>query len=312
MRIAIIGVGGVGGYFGGLLAKAGHDVILQARGAHLQALQSQGLTIESPAQPMRNQPVQAVASLAGQAPADLVLIAVKLWDTEAAIAAAAPVVGPDTAVASLQNGIAATDLVKAAFGPQRTLGGVAQISAEIASPGVIKHTGTMARMVLGELNAPTSPRLEAFAAAAREAKFDFILSPDITFAIWEKFVFLTAASGLTALTRSTFGPIMAEPKTVALFEAALNEAAAVARAHGAVMPEGHVEKVLSFCRSRPPESRSSMSLDLERGARLELPWLSGTVAALGRKLGIPTPTHAFIDAALTLHAGGKPPAQRPA
>lgn len=309
MRIAVIGSGGVGGYFGGLLAASGQDVVFVARGAHLAALQSQGLTIDSPVRPLKNQPVRAVASLVGEAPADLVLIAVKLWDTEQAIAAAKPVIGAETAVASLQNGIAAPDLVKAAFGPDHTLGGVAQISAEIAAPGVIRHVGAMARMLLGEFDRRQSERLQRISEAARAAGFDFISSLNINFAIWEKFVYLSSFSGITALTRKGIGPIMAEPKTAALFEAALREASAVAAARGAAMPDGHVEKVLAFARTRPPETRSSMAGDLERGARLELPWLSGTIAAHGRQLGIPTPTHEFFEAALTLHAMGN---QRPA
>lgn len=309
MRIGFIGVGGVGGYFGGLLAAAGHDVVFVARGAHLAAMQKNGLNIDSAVKPMQGLRVHAVSDAAGEKPCDLVILAVKLWDTDSALAAAKPLVGPQTRIASVQNGIEAADKVLAAFGAEHALGGVAQISATIGEPGQIKHVGSMARLQLGALNGGTLPLLADFAAAAKQAGFDFAEPESITRALWEKFVFLASFSGVTALTRNPIGPIMAEPKTRALYEAAIREACAVADAKGAGLVPNHAERAIEFTAKMPPAAKASMLHDLERGARLELPWLSGAVAALGRQHGVATPTHAFIDAALTLQAGG---AQRPA
>ncbi len=305
MRIGFIGVGGVGGYFGGLLAAAGHDVVFVARGAHLAAMQKNGLNIESPVKPMQGLRVHAVSDAAGEKPCDLVIVAVKLWDTDSALAAAKPLVGPQTRIASVQNGIEAADKVLAAFGPEHALGGVAQISATIGQPGVIKHVGSMARLQLGALNGENLPLLADFAAAAQQAGFDFAEPESITRALWEKFVFLASFSGVTALTRSSIGPILAEPKTRALYEAAVREVCAIAEAKGAGLAPNHAERAIEFTAKMPAGMKASMLHDLERGARLELPWLSGAVAALGRQLGVPTPSHAFIDAALSLAANGR-------
>lgn len=310
MRIAVIGVGGVGGYFGGLLAAAGADVVFVARGAHLKALQENGLSIESSVRSLSGVKVRASddpASLGG--PVDLVLLAVKLWDTDAALAAARPLVGEHTAIVSLQNGIEAVDKVSGAFGAAHTLGGVAMIAAIIDRPGVIKHTGSLARLQLGEVQPGQNPipgqRLSDFAAIAKTAGVDLVIPADIQRAIWEKYVFLASFSGITALTRSAIGPILAEPQTRALYLAALEEACAVARAQGVALAEDHAAKTLAATEKMPAGTKSSMLGDLERGNRLELPWLSGTVARLGAELGVPAATHGFITAALLLSASGR-------
>ncbi|WP_290978532.1 2-dehydropantoate 2-reductase [Ferrovibrio sp.] len=310
MRIAVIGVGGVGGYFGGLLAAAGVDVVFVARGAHLKALQENGLSIESSVRPLSGVKVRAsddAASLGG--PVDLVLVAVKLWDTDAALAAARPLVGEHTAIVSLQNGIEAVGKVSAAYGAARTLGGVAMIAAIIDRPGVIKHTGSLARLQLGEVQPGQNPMLgqclSDFAAIAKTAGVDLVVPADIQRAIWEKYVFLASFSGITALTRSAIGPILAEPQTRALYLAALEEACAVARAQGVALAADHAAKTLAATEKMPAGTKSSMLGDLERGNRLELPWLSGTVARLGGELGVPAPTHGFITAALQLSANGR-------
>lgn len=305
MRIGFVGVGGVGGYFGGLLAAAGHDVVFVARGAHLAALQKDGLTIESSVKPMQGLRVHAVNDASGEKPCDLVIVAVKLWDTDSALAAAKPLVGAKTRIASVQNGIEAADKVLAAFGPDCALGGVAQISATIGAPGVIQHAGAMARLQLGSLTGERLPVLADFAKAAEQAGFDFSEPDSITRALWEKFVFLASFSGVTALTRSAIGPILAEAKTRALYEAAIREACAIADAKGAGLAANHAERAIEFTAKLPVHMKASMLHDLERGAKLELPWLSGAVAALGAQLGVPTPTHTFIDAALTLQAAGR-------
>jgi 2-dehydropantoate 2-reductase len=305
MRVAIMGVGGVGGYFGGLLAESGADVVFIARGAHLKALQQDGLSIESNVRPLKNLPIQVTDDPASVAPADLVLLSVKLWDTDSALQQAKPLVKPGGAIASLQNGIEAVDKVTAVYGKAATLGGVAHIAALIEKPGVIRHNGTMAKVTLGEVDGGRSARLDAFAALAEKAKIELALPDDIHRAIWDKFVFLASFSGLTALTRNSIGPILAEPKTRALYIAALEEACAVARAKGVGLAADHHERALGLSEKLPGSMKASMLGDLERGNKLELPWLSGAVARLGAELGVPTPTHAFIQAALQLAANGR-------
>lgn len=308
MRIAVIGVGGVGGYFGGHLAAAGEDVLFVARGAHLAALRQDGLTVESERGPLNRLKVAATDNPAGHGSVDIVMLGVKLWDTEAALAQAKPLVGPQTAIVSFQNGIESVDRIAAAYGEQAALGGTCHIAAAIARPGVIAHTGSMARLTFGEPRGNDqaggiSTRVEAFAEACRRAKtFDAVASPDIRRAIWEKFVFLSSFSGMTALSRQPIGPIRATEEGRAAFLAALEEVSAIARAQGIALPPDHAAKALAFADSLPAEMKSSMLGDLMRNARLELPWLSGAVAALGRKLGIPTPVHTTITAALLPYA----------
>lgn len=306
MKIAIVGVGGVGGYFGARLAAAGEDVAFIARGSHLAAMREEGLRIESANGNLRLHPVRASDKPSEIGPVDVVVISVKLWDTENAAAAAKPLVGRDTAVVSFQNGVDAAERLSAVVGASHVMGGVAHIAAAIAAPGVIKHTGTMARLTVGELAGGQSRRVDAFAAAAKRAGIECVASSDIRRAIWEKFIFLSTFSGLTALLRLPKGPIYADAETKTLFREALAEATAVARACGVALPDDHVDKTLAFGEGLPAEMKSSMLVDLENGRRLEVPWLSGTVARLGREKGVATPVHALIWTALKLHANGGP------
>ena len=305
MKIAVIGTGGVGGYFGGRFAEAGNDVWFLARGRHLEEMRRCGLKVKSRLGDMLIKPVQATDKSAEIGPVDLVLIAVKLWDTDAAIEAAKPLLGPDTAVVSLQNGIDAVERLVAALGKARVLGGSCQIAAVIGGPGIILHTGTMARLTVGELDGKSTARLEALTEACKKAKIDFIAAPDIDKAIWQKFVFLSSFSGVTTLTRLPKGPIFADPDTRTLFSAALAETVAVARARGVKLADDIVDALMKFLEGLPDDMKSSMLGDLERGARLELPWLSGTVAKLGAALGVPTPVHRVIFQALKPYAEGR-------
>lgn len=306
MRIAIMGAGAVGAYFGARLAAAGADVAFVARGRHLAAIRQEGLRIDSPAGELRLSDVQATDDPAAIGPVDVVLFAVKLWDTEAAAQAVKPLVGPGTAVVTLQNGVTSLDTLTAALGAEHVVGGVAHIAAQISAPGVIHHTGTLARMSFGELDGSRSERLTKFHALAAQAGFDAIFSTDILAMIWEKFTFLAPFSGVTALTRQPVGVIRAVPETRALFLDAVAEVAAVARAKGAHMHEDMVQRIGGLVDGLVPEMKSSMLNDLERGGRLELPWLSGAVARMGRELGVPTPVHRAIAAALTPYADGPP------
>lgn len=304
MRIGVMGTGGVGGYFGAALAAAGEDVTFVARGAHGAAIRANGLTVTSAVKPQEGLRVAVTDDPGTVGPVDVVFFTVKLWDTETAAEAIRPMVGPDTVVISFQNGIDAGERLAAVLGAEHVAGGVAHISATIAAPGVIAHSGKLARIAFGEFDARPSPRLAALADALTRAGVDFGQPGDINRAIWEKFVFLTALSGLTGLTRRPIGDIRADPDLRALFHDAAAETAAVARASGVALAPDQADRALAAADNLPPTTKASMLHDLERGARLELPWLSGKVVALGRDLGVPTPVHRVVWGALKLMAGG--------
>jgi len=311
MKIAIVGAGGVGGYFGARLAAAGEDVWFIARGAHLDAMRRNGLQIYSANGDVLVKPCQATDKPAEVGPADVVIISVKLWSTQAALADSKPIVGPKTAVVSFQNGVVATDQIAQAFGRERTLGGVANIGAVIEKPGVIRHTGTMAGLTFGELDRKDSPRVQALAEACTRAGIQHKASDDITRAIWEKYVFLVAASAMTSLTRLPLGAVREDPDTRALTGQIMAEAAAVGRAKGVELDADLPEKLLARMDTLPRQMVASMLGDLERGNRLELPWLSGGVVEMGRALGIATPANAFVYAALKHYIDGRPADARP-
>jgi 2-dehydropantoate 2-reductase len=303
MKIAIVGSGGVGGYFGGRLAASGADVTFLARGAHLGALQTQGLRIISPKGDVHLPRVQAAGSAAEIGAVDVVLFAVKLYDTESAIAALPPLVGADTVVIPLQNGVDSVATLIDAVGREHTAGGTCYVSAVIAEPGVIRHTA-MDHLIFGELDRIRSPRLLALHEACRPAGFQATLSDDITLDIWNKFVRLSVLSGMTAVARSPLGVIHSDPELWSMLQTAVGEAMAVARASGIAVPESTMDDIAKAYAALPPQTRSSMLEDLERGRRLELAWLSGAVVRIGRTLGVPTPTHGFINAVLKPHVKG--------
>jgi 2-dehydropantoate 2-reductase len=304
MRIAIMGSGGVGGYFGGRLAAAGQDVAFIARGDHLAALRQRGLAIRSALGDASLSPVRASDDPAAIGPVDLVIFTVKLYDTDEAAEAVRPLIGPDTGVVTFQNGITGPEVLVGKLGAKHVVGGVARISAVIAEPGVIRHTGTIAELLFGELDGGSSPRVEALAAALEEAGVRHIVSDDIRRDIWDKMVFLSTFAGLTSLLRLPIGPIRGDPETRRLLRDGLAEAHAVAQAAGVRLPEDLVDRTLERIDGLPYEGKSSMLHDLERGGRLEVVWLSGTIARMGKDLRIATPTHALIATALKLHAEG--------
>jgi 2-dehydropantoate 2-reductase len=299
MRILVFGSGGVGGYYGARLQEAGNEVVFVARGAHAEAMRSKGLQIRSE---LGNLTAKVQVSEA-PVPADFVLVAVKLWDSEAAARAIAAIVKPDTAVMSLQNGVDKDDVLAAAMGAQHVVGGMTHIGAVIAEPGVIAHTGKLARVTLGELDGGTSPRVDRIAEEFRKAGVEVKLSDDMRRSTWEKFCFLTSFSGVTSLTRRSIGEVRANPVTRAFFEKALREVAQVARAEGARLLESFEQQQLGALDGLPAAMTSSMAQDLLRGKRLELPWLSGAVVRRAKKHGIPVPAHEAVEAALILSQG---------
>jgi 2-dehydropantoate 2-reductase len=306
MRIAVIGAGGVGGAFGAALAKSGQDVTFVARGAHLAAMRERGLKVLGPRGDILLDRVQATDDPASIGPVDYVLFCVKLWDVESAGAAIRPLVGPGTAVIPLQNGIDASERLSPILGKDAVMGGVAQISATIAEPGVIRQTGTFMRLVFGELSGRPSQRGAAFHTLCQGAGFDSANTNAIVTALWEKFVLLATNSSVVALTRLPFGKLRDDPDVFALFEKGVAEATAVGRARGVDLPADIEARSLQNTRNLPGEMMPSMANDLLRGNRLELPWLAGKVVALGRELRVPTPTYDVMYAALKPYANGAP------
>lgn len=304
MKIAVMAAGAVGGYFGARLAAAGEDVTFVARGAHLDALRANGLIVASALGDLTVRPVQATDDPAEIGPVDVVLFAVKLWDTETAGTAARPLIGDGTAVISLQNGVDSIARLTPALGADHVVGGVAYISAVISGPGAINHNGNFARLVFGETDGRASPRLEAFDAACARAGIDHTLSTDIARDQWEKFVFLVGLAGATGLTREPLGRVLDDPHCRALYRDIMSEVVAVGRAAGVALDPGFADDRLAFSETLPATMKASLLEDLERGNRLELDWLSGEVVRRGHALGVPTPANAAAYAALKLHAAG--------
>jgi 2-dehydropantoate 2-reductase len=306
MRIAVVGAGGVGGGFGAALAKAGADVTFIARGAHLAAMKSTGLRIEGGRGETHLVPTQATDDPKTVGPVDYVLFCVKLWDVESAGEHIRPLVGPNTAVIPLQNGIDAPERLIPILGPQAVMGGVAQISASIVAPGVVRQVGTFMRLLFGELDGSPSKRGEALYAMCKKAGFDVTLSDQIVTELWMKFILLATNASVVAVARQPIGRLRDDPDMKPQFVAAYNEVIAVGRARGVKLPADALDRMLAFNAGAPPTMKPSMALDLERGNRIELPWLGGKVVELGRQLGVPTPTHAFMYAALKPYVMGAP------
>jgi 2-dehydropantoate 2-reductase len=304
MRIAIMGAGALGGYIGARLAAAGADVVFIARGAHLAAMQATGLRIESPYGDLHLAKVAATDNPADVAPVDVILFAVKLWDTDTAAAQMRPMLGPQTRVVTVQNGVDSVEAIARHVPRGQVAGAVTYIPASLAAPGVIHNPGGRKDITVDSDHGNAT--IAAFAAAAaRAVGLEVALTDDIGTVIWSKFVRFAAFSAATSLTRSTIGPVVANPQTRALLDQLVAEGVAIARATGQALPEDFIEATSKMYRGFPPAQRSSMATDLEHGRRLELEWVSGRMHALGLKHGVPTPAHTAAYRALILHAGGK-------
>ena len=308
MRIAVMGSGGVGGFFGARLVRGGADVVFVARGAHLAAMRTQGLAIEStdPSQSMHLPKVQVTDDPSTIGRVDLVMFGVKLWDTESAARQVLPLMGPQTGLISFQNGVQKDDMLRPILGDQAIMGGVAYVGTNIARPGVIAQKGPMQRLVFGEFDGRASARTRAFLDACKKGGINAEISADIRREIWQKFVFLASMAAVTASTRKSIGPVRAHPLTRQFFLDLMREVVAVGRAHGVAIPEDFAEQRLAFSDTLHADMTASMHHDLEHGNRLELPWLSGGVVELGAKIGVPTPLHRAVRDTLVLHADGRP------
>ena len=303
MRIAIVGAGGVGGYFGAKLARAGESVVMLARGAHLDAIRRHGLRVRSAVDGEFTAKADAVESFADQAPVDMALFCVKSFDTREAAEALRPVLGRDTGVVSLQNGVDNEEILEDVLGAGRALGGAAFVFSTIESPGVIAHT-LLGRIVFGELDGRVSERATRLRDALAAAGVPVELSTEVRRVLWEKYLLISAQAGTTALTRAPIGVIRQIPETWRLYRRIVEELAAVARAAGVTLPADVVETIIKNASALAPTAFSSLHHDLVHGRRLELEALHGHAVRLGERLGVPTPTVFAVYAALKPHAAG--------
>jgi 2-dehydropantoate 2-reductase len=307
MRIAAMAAGAVGGYFGARLAAAGHDVVFIARGAHCDAMRRDGLRIESVNGDVYLPKPNVTDDPASVGAVDIVLFAVKLWDTEKAAEAARPLLGPDTRVITLQNGVDSYERIAPIVGRERAIPGVTYVVTVIDRPGVIKQTSTFQSIVCGTIDGRPDAPLAAFVEAAKAAKIPITLSDDIQRDRWHKFILLAGTSGATALTRTSMGPILADPDMRALFRNLMAETLAVGIAKGVALDPGYVDDRMAFADKTVPASmKASMANDLDRGNRLELDWLAGRVSQLGKELKVPTPVNDTVYAALKRYRMGMP------
>lgn len=306
MKILVMGSGGVGGLFGGRLASAGCDVTFVARGAHLAAMREHGLLIES--ETLGNtliKPVKVTDDPTSAGIPDVIIFAVKLWDTEAVARALKPIVGPHTAVLSLQNGVVKDDILGGIFGVNALMGGVAYVGTHISRPGAINQVGTLQRLAFGEYDGRKTERAEALLAVLLKAGIQAELSNDIRRTLWEKYTFLVGLAGATASMRSSIGPVRENPQTRAFLHDLMKEAVAVGRASGVALPADYADDRLKFADSVPATMDSSLHHDLRSGNRLEVEWLAGGVVQLGKKVDVSTPCNRAVWDVLALRAGGK-------
>jgi 2-dehydropantoate 2-reductase len=305
MHFAVMAAGALGGYFGARLAAAGHDVVFIARGANLEAIKTKGLKVESVHGDLHLPSPNVTDDPAKIGPVDTVLFAVKLWDTEKAAEQALPLVGPDTRVITLQNGVDNAERLAPILGADNVVAASAYIAAVISAPGVVSHTSKFARIVCGRIDGRPDARLKAFTDAAQAAGIDIELSETIDRERWQKFVLLVGLSGATATTRKPLGPILEDPDTRGFFHNLMREVVAVGRAKGVSLPADFADDRMRFAESLPPSFKASLLHDLERGNRLELDWLAGKVVEFGRALSVPTPANEAVYAILKLHRLGR-------
>jgi 2-dehydropantoate 2-reductase len=303
MKIAAIGAGGVGGYFGARLQQAGHDVAFIARGRHLAAIRANGLKVESP---LGNAALQVKVYERPEeiGPVDVVMFAVKLWDTDAAAQSIRPLLAAGGVVIPFQNGVESVERLRKVFGERPVMGGSAYIASRISAPGVIEHIGQMARLQFGPLLPAQARAAQDFLDACKKAGLNAELVDDVTRAIWEKFGFLVPVSSATAVARAPLGVVRADPDLRSLFERAMRETWTVGRARGVKLADDYVASRMKMLDAMPYEMKASMAHDLEAGNKLEAPWLCGAVARMARESGLEAPVNATVFAALKPYLDG--------
>jgi len=307
MRVAVLGSGAVGGYYGAKLARAGHDVTFVARGAHLTAIRERGLHIKSPELGDFVAHGAAEEDTSKVGPVQLVVVAVKTYDNPTALPLLTPMLGRDTAVLTVQNGVDSPNDVAAIAGEERTLGGTTYIATALEAPGLIVQTGTHRRIVFGEAfgDLPrVSGRVNQIHDVFSDADIQSVPVGDGRVPIWEKFVFLASLAGFTGAARLPIGPVWSDPFTRAQFLAASREIESLARAEGVPVAPDVVDRMIPYIDAIPGSMRSSLLIDLQQGKRIEVEALQGAVVRRAQKLGIPTPIVATLYAVLKLHAAG--------
>jgi 2-dehydropantoate 2-reductase len=304
MRIAIMGAGGVGSYFGARLGASSEDVTFIARGAHLDALREGGMAVKSPHGNFRLETVTATDDPSTVGTVDVVLVTVKLYDLDDACGLIAPMIGPETMIIPVQNGVSAVDIVCARFDHKHVVGGLVFVASFVAAPGEVEHKTELHRLTFGELDGSLSDRVLAFREAGQKAGFDAVASEDIELELWTKFALLGGYSPVSTLSRQTVGALEADKDLWELTRKSVGEVVAVGRAKGIDFPPDIVEATLAMNARFDPDTKNSMLLDLEAGKRLEHEWISGEIVRLGRKLGVLTPFHEMAYAALKPFAGG--------
>ena len=305
MRIAIMGSGGLGGYFGGMLARAGEDVHFIARGAHLEAMRSNGLTVKTSTVGDFTIPVNATDDPSEIGIVDLVMMCVKTYATEDAVELIRPVIGSDTMIVSPQNGIENEGKIGQLIGDEHVLGCLVYVGSKIESPGVIKEILSK-DFTIGELDGKSTPRLETLVKTLEKAGLQAKASSDINADIWGKFLAIGSYSAVSCVTRVPMGTIKAHPETLELFWGALDEGIALAGAAGVALPEGYKETMQGMMVGVPPTHRASMYHDFAAGKPIELEDLVGVIVRLGEKHGVPTPLNGAMYAALKPYANGAP------
>jgi 2-dehydropantoate 2-reductase len=303
VKVLVMGAGAVGGFYGAALAGRGHDVTFVARGAHLAALRERGLTIRREGGATVLRPIHAVADPAeAGGDIELVLFTVKGYDTELAARALGPVVGPRTAVLTLQNGVESGDRLGAVLGAEPILIGTTLIATIVAAPGIIDQANPLWRVELGEPSGAITPRVEGVAAALRDAGVEVRVTADVRRAVWDKFIRLAPGATLTSACQATIGEVRSTPEGAALYRALIAETVAVGRAAGAALPPDAVETAVRAIQALPADMRTSMQLDYERRRRVELEGITGAVVRLGQRLGVATPSYDPIYAVLRVRA----------
>lgn len=298
MKILIMGTGGVGGYYGGLLAQQGNDITFIARGAHLYALRHAGLKVNSMHGDFSISPVNATDDPINVSSVDLILFCVKTYHTDEAAQAIRPAVGRDTVVMSLQNGIDAAERIGKVVGMEHVVGGATWLSSAVESPGVIKQISQFRRIVFGELGGGRSERIQSIFEVLNQTGISVETSEDIQKILWTKFLFIAAASSIGSLTRLPMGAYRSVLATRDLLIRIMQEVESLARAQGITLDNDVVTKTLEFIDTSGPHIKPSMQLDVEAGRRTELESMIGVIGRKGRELGIATPVSDFVYAAL--------------
>ena len=299
LEIAVFGSGAVGGYFGGRLAEAGENVRFIARGPHLAAIREQGLRVSSIAGDFLIRPASATDQPAEVGPVDVVLVAVKAWQVTDAAETIRPLVGEGTMIVPLENGIEAPDQLASVLGARHVVGGLCRILAYVVGPGHIRHAGAAPYIGFGELDGSKSARANALREAFARARGLVVeVPPDIRVAMWSKFVFIAALSGVGALTRAPIGSIRSQPETRRLLEQSLEEIHALARRTGVEVPGDLVATTLAYIDTMPADGLASMQRDMMQGRPSELDAQVGAVVRRAERLGLEVPVHRMIYAAL--------------